>query len=245
MTLKLDAIAGSVGGKVEDEYGRQIGTLVSVYSNVDGTVQAIEVKIVDRGIEKIPGDRVKIQDGRILVVPEWKYEALKAIESLDRAYRRRKAIESIASQSDIPGDVLDAMRRKLGEEIKRLKVEADKAKRRVKDRIAEIEDELLHVASAIANLQMLYFSGEVWERGYTQGMSHLRKLRESLTSEKEDAKKTLDKLEKTIEIASTPFTSEAKKPQVQAPQPKPVKPAGPAVQAPSKQEEGLVVKIEE
>lgn len=244
MALRLEQVAVAVGDEVIDEYGRITGVLVSFISGVEGYVQAIEVKIADRGLERVPGDRVKFKDGRLVIVPEWKYNALKVIEALDRAYRRRKALENIASQGDIPGDVIDGMKRKLTEEIKRLKVEAEKAKSMIKDRISQIEDENLHVASAIANLQMLYFSGEVSEKGYTQGMNNLRKLKRALADEKSDAKKTLDKLEKTLEAASAPTAVEkpSGKPKEQVKH----EPAPQAVRAPSKVDEGsLVVKIEE
>ncbi|MCE4602916.1 MAG: CdvA-like protein [Desulfurococcales archaeon] len=239
MALKIETLANAVGSSLVDEYGRDIGTLVSLVSDVDGYIQHVEVKIVDRGVERIPGDRIRLRDGKLVIVPEWKYNAMKVIEGLDRAYRRRKALENIASSGDIPAEVVDGMKRKLSEEIKKLKINADNVKKEVKSRIARIDDELLHIASAIANLQMLYFSGEVSERGYTQGMNHLRKLKESLSAEKSDAKSTLDRLEKTLEIASGPYTREAqpvKKGFTQQPK---------VVEAPAAQEESLVIKIEE
>ena len=238
MTLKVENITNVVGSSLVDEYGRDIGTLVSVVSDVDGQIQYIEVKIVDRGIERIPGDRVKLRDGKLIVIPEWKYNAMKVIEGLDRAYRRRKALENIASSGDIPAEVVEAMKRKLSDEIKRLKIEADSVKKEVKNRIASIDDETIHIASAIANLQMLYFSGEVSERGYTQGMNHLRKLKETLSAEKSDAKSTLDRLEKTLEITSSPFTARSRQEKKEIEKPPKV------VEAPSR-EESLVIKIEE
>ncbi len=206
MNLKIENLASMVGSSLVDEYGRDVGTLVSIVSNVDGYVQHVEVKIVDRGIERIPGERVKLRDGKIVVVPEWKFNAMKVIEGLDRAYRRRKALENIAGSGDIPGEVVDAMKRKLSDEIKKLKIDADRIKKEVK------------------------------ERGYTQGMNHLRKLKEALSAEKSDAKSTLDRLEKTLEIASSPLPKEqAEKPKYEE---KPVT-------APSSQGESLVIKIEE
>ena len=236
MNLKIENLASMVGSSLVDEYGRDVGTLVSVVSNVDGYVQHVEVKIVDRSIERIPGERIKLRDGKIVVVPEWKFNAMKVIEGLDRAYRRRKALENIAGSGDIPGEVVDAMKRRLSDEIKKLKIDADRIKKEVKERIGEIDDELFHIASAIANLQMLYFSGEVTERGYTQGMNHLRKLKEALSAEKSDAKSTLDRLEKTLEIASSPLPKEQADKSKYEEKP---------VTAPSSQGESLVIKIEE
>lgn len=204
MALRIEALAPLIGSDVEDSYGRSLGTLVSIMSDVNGEVRSVDVKIADRGLEAIPGDRILLKDGKLVVIPDWKYEALKVIEALDRAYRRRRALETMAA-SDIPADVVEELKKSLSEEIKSLKVRAEEVKRMIKDRIAAIEDESVQVARAIVGIQVLYFSGEVGEKNYTHSINHLRKLREKLIEEKNDAKNTLDKLEKTVEAVTTPL----------------------------------------
>jgi len=83
-------------------------------------------------------------------------------------------------------------------------MKAEEVKRIIKDRIAAIDDESIQVSRAIVSIQVLYLSGEVNEKNYTQSINHLRKLREKLIEEKNDAKKTLDKLEKTVEAIMAP-----------------------------------------
>lgn len=221
--MKIEGLAQLIGSEVEDSYGRSLGTLVSIMSDVNGEVRAVEVKIVDRGLETVAADRIILRDGKLLVIPDWKYEALKVIEALDRAYRRRRALETM-SASDIPGDVVEDLKRGLSEEIKSLKIKAEEVKRIIKDRIAAIEDESIQVARAIVSIQVLYFSGEVSEKNYTQSINHLRKLREKLIEEKNDAKKTLDKLEKTVEAITAPQEPKKQEEKKQAPQAPPQAP---------------------
>lgn len=243
MTLHLEDVAHSIGREVYDEYGRIIGVLTSFSSNVEGEIEYIEVKIADLTLKRIDGGRVKVRDGKLVAVPEWKHKATRIIAALDRAYRRRKALEGI-SAGDIPAEVVESLKRKLDEQIKRLKIQADESKREIRERINAISDESLHVESAIALLQMTYFSGEVREEQYTQGMNNLRKLKRALTAEKEDAKKVLDKLEKTIEAAS----SVKHQPHAEHPVPAqhtPAKPATGHVGAPKKDDTLLVKVVEE
>lgn len=203
MPLKVEDVARLAGKVAFDEYERNIGVLVSFYSDVNGVVESIEVKVADTGVKHVPADRARIVDGKLLITPEWKYNAIKIIEALDRAYRRMRALETLSQQGDLPIDVVKSMKMKLEREIKELKRSAEEAKSEVKKRLSEIDDEMLRVARAIANLQMLYFSNEIDDKGYTQAMDHLKKLRESLAAEKSDAKRVLEKLEKTLEAAST------------------------------------------
>ena len=246
MPIKVEEIARFSGKTVVDEYGRDVGVLVSFYSSVEGVVEAVEVKIVDRGIERVPAERLKISDGKLIVTPEWKYKALKVIEALDRAYRRKRAIDTLAGQGDLPADVVEGMKRRLNEEIKKLKVEADKVRRMVKDRINKIDDEHIHLAGAIASLQMLYFSNEIDEAGYVHAINHLRRLREGLAEEKADAKKVLDKLEKTLEAATmgAPAPAPRKEPK-HAPAPVKAGPPSPPAAAPKAQDEVVFVKVED
>ncbi len=211
MTLKIEDIARAIGRDVYDEYGRVIGILVSISSDTEGVIEYAEVKIVDRGLEKIEGDRIKLVDGKVTVTPQWKYEAIKLIESLDRAYKRKKGVEDMAARGDLPSEVLEELNRRLTDQIKKLKIKAREVETAIKSRINEIDNESLHVARAMAILQMTYFSGEVGEREFEQGMNHLRKLRDTLASEKKDAKEVLDKLSKTLELASGQKIEAAKK----------------------------------
>jgi ribosomal 30S subunit maturation factor RimM len=66
--LKIEGLAQLIGSEVEDSYGRSLGTLVSIMSDVNGEVRAVEVKIVDRGLETVAADRIILRDGKLLVI---------------------------------------------------------------------------------------------------------------------------------------------------------------------------------
>lgn len=237
MTLRLETVAPLIGSDIEDVYGRIVGTLVGVVSDMNGVVKSVDVKVADRMLETIPVERLTVKDGKIVVVPAWRHQAVTVIEALDRAYRRRKALDTISS-TDLPGELIENLKRSLAEEIRELRTRADEAKKVVRDRLAALDDEALTVSRAIASLQILYFSGEVSEKVYNQSMNHLRKMREKIAEEKNDAKKVLEKLEKTLEIATSPAPREEPKPQ-----PQPQQPQQQQAQPPKPQP--IVVKVEE
>lgn len=238
MVLRVEDVSLMVGGDVFDEYGRVIGILVGFSSKVDGEIEYLEVKIAGRGLERIPGERASLKAGRLVVTPEWKYKAVKTIEALDRAYRRRNALTHLTA-GEIPEPVIEQMRRKLEEEIKKLKVKAERSLEEIARRLDEIEDESLHVASAIAQIQMAYFSGEIADKNFQQGMTHLRRMKQSLASEKKDAMSVQDKLDKILKALESPKHEIAKKHAA------PKEPAQePAIHAPAK-EEAMHVQLEE
>jgi hypothetical protein len=199
--LKIDEVSRYTGDEIHDEYGRVLGTVISIQSSVDGRVESLTIKVADRYLETIEGERLKVQEGKIIVTPNWKFEASRIIENLDRAYKRRKALDTVSGQNELPSSVVEPMKRRLEEDIKALRIKADEVKKIINGRVGEIEDEELKVAKAIASIEISYFSGEVGEKGYTQSMNHLRKLKESISEEKRNAKEYLEKLDKTIQLA--------------------------------------------
>ncbi|MFP3144066.1 MAG: CdvA-like protein [Caldisphaera sp.] len=199
--LKIDEVSRYTGDEIHDEYGRVLGTVISIQSSVDGRVESLTIKVADRYLETIEGERLKVQEGKIIVTPNWKFEASRIIENLDRAYKRRKALDTVSGQNELPSSVVEPMKRRLEEDIKALRIKADEVKKIINGKVGEIEDEELKVAKAIASIEISYFSGEVGEKGYTQSMNHLRKLKESISEEKRNAKEYLEKLDKTIQLA--------------------------------------------
>jgi hypothetical protein len=199
---RVDEASRFIGSEVVDDFGRSLGVLVAIESGVDGRITNIIVKVADKSLEVIEGERVRVFEGKLTVTPEWKYEILEVIDNLERAYKRKKAIESISSRNELPSVVVDPIKKRLEEEIRSLRVKADEVRKLVSSRISEVETEELKVARAVASVGISYFSGEVSERGYTQSMNHLKKLQEALGEEKRAAKELLEKLEKVLQLAS-------------------------------------------
>jgi len=228
---RVDEASRFIGSEVVDDFGRSLGVLVAIESGVDGRITNIIVKVADKSLEVIEGERVRVFEGKLTVTPEWKYEILEVIDNLERAYKRKKAIESISSRNELPSVVVDPIKKKLEEEIRSLRIKADEVRKLVSSRISEVETEELKVARAVASVGISYFSGEVSERGYTQSMNHLKKLQEALGEEKRAAKELLEKLEKVLQLASE---SESQK------QVTPVQ----VQQAPAAPQPQVVVKVE-
>lgn len=199
---RVDEASRFIGSEVVDDFGRSLGVLVAIESGVDGRITNIIVKVADKSLEVIEGERVRVLEGKLTVTPEWKYEILEVIDNLERAYKRKKAIESISSRNELPSVVVDPIKKRLEEEIRSLRIKADEVRKLVSSRISEVETEELKVARAVASVGISYFSGEVSERGYTQSMNHLKKLQEALGEEKRAAKELLEKLEKVLQLAS-------------------------------------------
>ncbi|QIW24129.1 cell division protein [Sulfolobus sp. S-194] len=194
MPISVDVLTKFIGQKVKDVYGRDVGSIIHVYTEIDGTITGIEISYGNSFVTVSP-ESVKMDGDNIVLLPEWKTEAIKILGYMEKIRRRQKALEELYSKQEIPKSMYDDMKRKLDSELLKLREEHAKLKSKLKNRLNEIEDQLAQIDKATISLKMSYISGELPETSYKNSMEILRQSKESYTLERDDIKKILDKLD--------------------------------------------------
>ena len=185
-----------VGQKIKDPYQRIIGTLASLYSDVDGKVTNVEILFGDTVFKTVEADRITIQNGEIILLPEWKYKALKVIDRLERARRRAKALDDLYAKGEIPRHAYEEFKKKVSKDLDKLKIDAKEARDFIKKRTHELEDQIVQIEKALTALKMSYIAGEIGERGYKPAADILRQSRDRNLEEKNEAKRIIDTIQK-------------------------------------------------
>jgi len=210
MPVSVDVLTKFVGQKIKDIYGRDVGNIIHVYTEIDGTITGIEISYGNSFVTVNP-ESVKSDGDNVVLLPEWKTDAIKILGYMDKIRRRQKALEELYSKQEIPKSMYDEMKRKLDAELLKVKEEHVKLKNKLKNRLNEIEDQLAKIDKATISLKMSYISSELPEVSYKSSMEILRQSKESYTLERDDIKKTLDKLDgldkETIDIKPSPSLS--------------------------------------
>ncbi len=200
--LTVDSLRDYVGTTVQDPYGRIIGTLVSVESEVDGTVVSIAVQAEDKTIRFFAAKAVRVEDGKVVVWPEWKVLASETIMSYQTALRRLRSLEELRRKNEVSDTVFAEFKKRLDASLNRLREQVKKLRTMIKERLNELEDESLRVERAITGLKMSYLAGEIPDSAYKSAINALRSVQETINREKEDIKATLarlDAVEKGVE----------------------------------------------
>ncbi len=185
-----------IGQKIKDPYQRIVGTLASIYSDVDGRVTAVEILFGDTTFKTIEAERITIQNGEIILLPEWKYNALKVIDRLERARRRAKALDDLYGKGEIPRHAYEEFKTKVSKDLEKLKKEAKEAKEIIKKRTHELEDQIVQIEKALTALKMSYIAGEIGERGYKPAADILRQSRDRNLEEKNEAKRIMETIQR-------------------------------------------------
>jgi len=201
MTLKIEDVVNYLGKTIHDLYGRRIGSIVGVYSEVDGTVTAIEVCKNDALYETIPAERLEIVDGDLRILPAWYVKARIVEKKLDVLRKRLRALEELYRKNQIPEHAYRELKEKLSKELDKTKSEAKELKEELRNRVYELENFVLHIEKAMTNLLVSYTAGEIPEQSFETSINALRIAKQRALEEKKDIEKhseSISKLEEEV-----------------------------------------------
>lgn len=196
MAVALDQVDKFVGQMIKDEYGRVLGKLVAVFSNVSGEVESLEIVVNDALYENVPIARVKLTPDGPVIVHEWKVLALGTENKLDRVKRRLRATEELFRKGSIPAHAYEELKKRLDSESKILKDEVNKVKELLRRRAGELEDTIIRLEKDLTNMQILYMSNEISDQAYKIASDVLRSNKAKTLDEKRDVEKHLELIAK-------------------------------------------------
>jgi uncharacterized membrane protein len=194
MTVPSESLVKSVGQLIKDVYGREVGYIVSVNTEVDSSVTDVAIAR-DSTIMVVDPSRFKLEGDTLVIIPEWKAETQKVTSSLDKIRRKLKALEELYNRGEIDRSDYEEMKRRFNSESNKLKESVSKLKSTLKNRLSEIDEQLMKIERTLISLKIGYLSAEIDERAYKSSLEQLKKIKESYIQEKDDIRKTLDKLD--------------------------------------------------
>ncbi|MCI4457112.1 MAG: CdvA-like protein [Desulfurococcaceae archaeon] len=216
--VSIEEVEKYLGSKITDPYGRVVGVLSSIYSDVDGNISGVEVVSEDYSIKYVGSERLVISHDGLIILPEWKVEALKVEAQLDRARKRARAIEDLYLNKEISSQAYEEMKKQIEATLSRLKEKAKQVRSVLRKRLGEVEDEILHVDKAMNHLKLVYTSGEISEQRFKQSIDMLRSSKNKFIEEKKDLEKHIELIEKL----ETEISAPVKQPQITTISPQPV-----------------------
>ncbi|AWR94955.1 cell division protein CdvA [Acidianus brierleyi] len=194
MVVSSEILMKFIGQKIKDPYNRDFGYLVHVYTEIDGTVTGIEIN-QGSTFTTIDPSRVKLDNDSLIILPDWKAAAIRTLTLMEKIRKRQRALDELYSKQEIPKSTYDDMKRKLDSEMLKIKDEYIKIKNSLKNRLNEVEDQLTQIDKAMIAVKMSYISAELSESAYKGSAEILRLAKDSYTLEKDDIRKTLEKLD--------------------------------------------------
>lgn len=204
MRVDVAKLSEYLGKPVFDPYGRRVGYVVGMYSDVDGKVISLEVNMNDYEYREIPIDRFNVVQESIILLPEHEYKAILVENRLKIVKSRLASLEDLYARKEIPTHAYESLKKRLESEITTVKSLAKEVKDALRKRIHEVEDQIAEIERTTAALKTTYLAGEIPEKHYLAAIDMLRKSLEMFTREKEALKKHLDLIESLESMPSAP-----------------------------------------
>ncbi len=193
--LRIEDIEDYLGKPVNDPYGRRVGYIVGFYSDSDGNVTGLETSFGDFVFKEISIDRFRFENGDIILIPEWEYEAKKIENRLERLRKRITALKELYSKKEIPRYAYEEYKKKLETELIKAKEEAREVKNLLRKRMHELDDIIVELEKTMTSLKVSYLASEIPEKAYKIAADQIRKHLEFSQIEKESVKKHIDKID--------------------------------------------------
>lgn len=193
--IRIEDVEKYIGKPVNDPYGRRIGYVIGFYSDPDGNVISLEISLGDYEFKEIKVDRFELNNGDLILLPEWEYE-VKIIENrLERLRKRIIALNELYAKKEIPKHSYEKYRKIVENELLKTKEDAKNIREVLKKRLNTLDDTIIELEKTMTGLKMCYISGEIPEKAYKTAVDQIRKYIELTQMEKESVKKHLDKIE--------------------------------------------------
>ena len=200
-SLTVDTIEKFVGREVKDPYGRVVGKMISVHTDEEGfgIVKYVEIATNDFEIAKVEAKRLKVTPDALLVIPEWKVAAIEVESRLERVRKRLNAVDNLFRQGKIPANIYEEMKKSLNNAFEKIKVEVKNVKEMLRRRYRELEVRNMRLDRDMANLQMMFMSGEIDEEPFKKAFEYMESLKNWNKEEMEDInshRAQIDRLER-------------------------------------------------
>lgn len=203
MILTVETFEKYVGQSIKDPYGRYVGVIAGFYSEIDSTISYVTVEFTNGSFAKLPVNRFEFEPDSVVLVPEWKVQALDVKRKLEITKKRIKALDDLYAKGEIAKHAYDEFKKKLEADLGKLKIESREVRKILQSRLRELERQVEELEKAHASLKMVFFAGEISEPTFKRATDIIKRSIEKCDAEKKDIKASISELEK---IETTPIS---------------------------------------
>jgi CdvA-like coiled-coil domain len=227
MFMRAEALEKLVNRPVKDTYGRYVGFVVGFSVDTAGDLKSVGVDQGDGEFTEYSSDRVVSTAEGFVVIPAWKVECDSIGKDIEGVKRRAKALQELAREGEIPGNMYDEMMGKYSEEAAKIQESYKSMTEQMVVRIGELEGQRESLDRFLVNLKVQFRAGEIDEAAYKVASESCKAMSQRNAQERED-------LARMLKSATEPLggSSQARQPQPQPQQKPQPQPQQPQAQAP-------------
>ena len=212
MTEEIPPVFFSLGKQVKDEYGRPIGRVASFKLNPHGNVDGIFLQHGDGEFKLYPAEQFKFDGAEnITLTSPIKARANRLCDEIPLIWRKDQALKELLEKEKVPRELYEDLHSSFEGALNQLKAEAQGILENLDKRIAECNNQIKELNSALVNLEIEKYIGKIDDMLYNTGMEILQQNIRWINTEKEDLESLKSKLSSILlgeSIPQQPETTE-------------------------------------
>ncbi|RLI21924.1 hypothetical protein DRO54_02430 [Candidatus Bathyarchaeota archaeon] len=195
MTEEIPPVFFSLGKQVKDEYGRPIGKIVSFKLNPHGIVDGIFLQHGDGEFKLYPAEQFKFDGSEnVTLMSPVKARADRLCNEIPLIWRKDQALKELLEQEKIPKDLYEDLHNSFEGALNQLKAEAQGILEKIDKKLAECNNQIKELNSALVNLEIEKHIGKIDDTLYNTAMELLQQNIRWVNSERDDLESLKNKL---------------------------------------------------
>lgn len=203
-----------LGKDLKDTYGRKIGKIIGLGIDDFGELKTLHVEHGSGNLGQYLCEHIVINNGEVVLIPDWKVSSELIQKELDRVTRRIQALGDLLKDRQIPANIYEELRRKQGTTLEELNRRKQDLIEGLKKRSGQVDRQVDDLIRFLVSVKMEYKAGIVDDRALTVACDAIEPNLKPLIEERKDLSRAMEKIEKPAEatgqktVAQTPIKTD-------------------------------------
>ncbi|MCD6443577.1 CdvA-like protein [Candidatus Bathyarchaeota archaeon] len=196
MGLEFEGFKKFLGKHVVDGYGRPLGRVVGLITDVNQNVTDVEIEFGNGEFVRCPSKQLMIEAGTLIYLYPWELESTEIAKALDLAIKRIQALDDLFRMGEIPGETYEEFKKIHEASFRELRERRDRLINRLKGRIGKLNSQIRELQMFRTSLKMQRATGEIEEDSFKEAISIVEDGLNKAFTEKEELENTINRLSK-------------------------------------------------
>ncbi|MGD8544453.1 MAG: CdvA-like protein [Candidatus Bathyarchaeota archaeon] len=186
MSKKSPNFSLFIGKAVRDEYGRQIGRIVSFATNQNGRINRVFMQHENGGFLRYSGNQFKILGDNIVFLSLIKLRVKALSNKIPLIWRKKQALRELLEKKKISKEMFNDLHNKFEGVLNQLKKEADDTLNDIEKQIAKCTQQVKELNSALMHLEIEREIGKIHGESYETAMGMIEESLKQANAESND-----------------------------------------------------------
>jgi len=183
-----------IGKPVRDEYGRQIGRIVSFATNPNGRINRVFMQHENGGFLRHSGDQFRIFGDNIVFLSLIKLRVKTLSNKIPLIWRKNQALRELLEKKKISKEMFNDLHNNFEGVLNQLKKEADNTLNDIEKQIAKCTQQVKELNSALMHLEIEREIGKINGESYKTAMEMIEASLKQANAESNDLEAMKSKL---------------------------------------------------